>query len=196
MSADPSRRLSPAGDRGRPGPVVRKDADGLRSIGPTWESVTERIIREAQERGEFDDLPGRGRPFVVDENPYAGEMALAFHLLKNAGVAPPWIETDKEVRRLRAAAETLLRRGHAAPLAIRATLRRQLDEAVTAHDDMVRRLNVEAPSVRSHRRPIGRDVALAALDAAFRGEPAVIPGADGDGSGTTDPAAGDPPGRR
>ena len=37
-------------------------------------------------------------------------------------------------------------------------------------DAAVARLNAEAPSVRSHRRPIGRDAALSALDAAFRGE--------------------------
>lgn len=155
---------------------MRKDADGFRSIGPNWESVTERIIREAQERGEFDNLPGHGRPFAVDENPYAGDMALAFHLLKNAGVAPPWIETDKEVRRLRAQAETLLRRAHHASLPIRANLRRQLDETVTAHDDTVRRLNLEAPTIRNHRRAIGRDAALALLDAAFRGEAVTLPG--------------------
>lgn len=29
---------------------------------PQWESPVERAIREAQERGEFDDLPGAGKP--------------------------------------------------------------------------------------------------------------------------------------
>jgi hypothetical protein len=29
---------------------------------PRWESPVEKAIREAQERGEFDDLPGAGRP--------------------------------------------------------------------------------------------------------------------------------------
>lgn len=160
----------------RTGPVVRKDADGVRAIGPTWESVTERIIREAQERGEFDDLPAHGRPFTVDENPYAGEMALAFQILRNAGVAPPWIETDKEVRRLREAYERLLQRAWLAPLPIRATLRREMETVVADHDTAVRRLNSEAPSVRSHRAPIGREAALAALDAAIRGEQTDTPG--------------------
>ncbi len=27
-----------------------------------WESLAERLIREAAERGEFDDLPGAGQP--------------------------------------------------------------------------------------------------------------------------------------
>ena len=29
---------------------------------PRWESPVDRAIREAQERGEFDDLPGSGKP--------------------------------------------------------------------------------------------------------------------------------------
>ena len=29
---------------------------------PRWESPVEKAIREAQERGEFDDLPGAGKP--------------------------------------------------------------------------------------------------------------------------------------
>jgi hypothetical protein len=173
MSVDPSRGGRPSARR--TAPVVRKDADGQRSIAPDWESVTERIIREAMERGEFDDLPAKGRPFVVEENPYAGDMALAFHLLRNAGVAPPWIETDKEVRRLREAYDRLLRRAWQAPLPIRATLRREVAAVVADHDDAVRRLDSEAPTVRNHRRPIGRAAALAAVDAAFRGEPTTDP---------------------
>jgi len=76
MSADPPRGSRAPSDH-RPGPVVRKDADGQRSIGSTWESVSERIIREAQEPGGSDDLPAHGRPLRMDENPHAGDMALA-----------------------------------------------------------------------------------------------------------------------
>lgn len=35
-----------------------------------WESVVERRIREAQERGEFDDLPGAGKPIEGIGEPY------------------------------------------------------------------------------------------------------------------------------
>jgi hypothetical protein len=169
MSIDPPRGPRRAG-HGRQDAVVRKDADGVQSIGPTWESVTERIIREAQERGEFDHLPGHGRPLVVDQNPYAGDMALAFHLLRNARIAPPWIEADKEVRRLRDTIEGSLARAHRAPLPMRASMRRDLERIVADHDAAVLRLNAEAPSPRQHRRPMGRDAALAALERAFRGE--------------------------
>lgn len=63
-----------------------------------WESVVDKAIAEAQRRGEFDDLPGAGQPLRLEENPFAGDWAMAFHALKSAGVAPHWIEAGKEVR--------------------------------------------------------------------------------------------------
>jgi Domain of unknown function (DUF1992) len=35
-----------------------------------WESLVDRQIREAQERGEFDDLPGAGKPIAGLDQPY------------------------------------------------------------------------------------------------------------------------------
>ena len=81
-------------------PIRYRDPMGNLRIAPDWESVIERQIREAMEAGQFDDLPYQGEPLPNDENPYAGEMALAWHVLKNAGVAPPWVEAAKEVAKL------------------------------------------------------------------------------------------------
>lgn len=63
-----------------------------------WENLVERRIREAQERGEFDDLPGKGRPLDLSENPFADpSLGPAFRMLKNAGVAPAFIQERKEL---------------------------------------------------------------------------------------------------
>ena len=35
-----------------------------------WESLIDQRIREAMERGEFDDLPGKGEPIDTSENPF------------------------------------------------------------------------------------------------------------------------------
>ena len=67
----------------------RKDADGKIQAGPTRESLIDRQIREAQEEGQFDNLPHQGAPLPNNDNPLAGDWALAYHMLKNAGVAPP-----------------------------------------------------------------------------------------------------------
>ena len=64
------------------------------------ESAIERQIREAIERGEFENLRGKGKPLDLSENPYTPEdWRLAYKLLQDAGMAPDWIEHDKEIRR-------------------------------------------------------------------------------------------------
>jgi len=71
-----------------------------REFGPLmkWESVVDRAINDAVEQGAFDDLPGAGKPLDLQGNPFNPEWDSAFRTLKNAGMAPPWIEADKEVR--------------------------------------------------------------------------------------------------
>jgi hypothetical protein len=63
-----------------------------------WESLIDQKIREAMEQGEFDDLPGKGRPLDTSENPFEDpEMRLAHRMLRNAGFAPSWIEERKDI---------------------------------------------------------------------------------------------------
>jgi DnaJ family protein C protein 28 len=66
--------------------------------GKHYADYIEEQIREAQARGEFDNLPGMGKPLNLDDNPSAGDKALAYHLLKRNGLAPPEIELAKEIR--------------------------------------------------------------------------------------------------
>jgi hypothetical protein len=66
-----------------------------------FESIAEQKIREAQERGEFDDLPGAGKPLDLEEDRLVPEdLRLAYRILKNAGFLPPELETQKEIRAL------------------------------------------------------------------------------------------------
>ena len=88
----------------------RVDADGNVQVGPNWDTLIERQIREAMESGKFKELPHQGKPLPNDENPHAGDQALAFHILKNAGVAPPWIEANKEANELLAKRDAILER--------------------------------------------------------------------------------------
>lgn len=139
-------------------PVIRRDAEGNERTAPSWETLTERLIREAQEDGIFDDLPGRGRRLPLDDDHYAGEMAVANHVLRNAGALPPWIEADKEVRRQREAIEALLGRAERTPLAARGRLEAELDRLAEAHDHAVTRLDGLAPTVRQQRSRLDRDL--------------------------------------
>ncbi len=53
------------------------------------DDLVESRIRDAQARGEFDGLPGSGRP-LPDEDLTAvpAELRVAFRILKNAGCVP------------------------------------------------------------------------------------------------------------
>jgi hypothetical protein len=63
-----------------------------------WESLIDQKIREAMEQGEFDDLPGKGKPLDTSENPFEDpELRMAHRMLRNAGFAPSWIEERKGI---------------------------------------------------------------------------------------------------
>jgi len=64
--------------------------------------IAEEKIREAMRAGAFDDLPGAGRPLVLDDDTLIPEdLRIAYRILKNAGCLPPEIEARKEAATLR-----------------------------------------------------------------------------------------------
>ena len=79
-----------------------------RPLGMSWHSLIDEKIRQAQERGEFDNLPGAGKPLVLDDNPYAGDRAMAYNFLKSHGMAPREIELGREIDQVMAQAAALL----------------------------------------------------------------------------------------
>ncbi len=64
-----------------------------------FEKIVEERIRIAQEKGEFDDLPGYGKPVKDDDISVPEDLRLAHKMLKNAGFIPPEIELKKEITR-------------------------------------------------------------------------------------------------
>lgn len=57
----------------------------------------ERHILDAQRKGEFDDLPGRGEPLMLDDDLHVPpELRAGYRLLKNAGCLPPELEQRRE----------------------------------------------------------------------------------------------------
>jgi len=58
----------------------------------------EEIIRQAMQEGKFDDLPGKGKPLKLDDNPHQDpDWRVAHHLLKSGGFSLPWIERLGEI---------------------------------------------------------------------------------------------------
>ena len=58
-------------------------------------SPTERKIAEAIKNGEFDDLPGMGKPLSLDD--LARDENLAHRLLVDNGFSLPWIEIKLQI---------------------------------------------------------------------------------------------------
>lgn len=80
-------------------PEAKSQQEKVRKYtGKRFEDYVGEQIREAMERGEFDNLPGAGKPLHLDSDPYAGDKSLAYHILKSQGYAPKEIELAKEIR--------------------------------------------------------------------------------------------------
>lgn len=75
------------------------------------ESMAEKMLREAIEAGEFDNLPGKGQPVDLSENPFENpDLRVVHKLLRDAGFAPAWIEEQKDIAAtFEAARQTLTR---------------------------------------------------------------------------------------
>ncbi|HET9347122.1 MAG TPA: DUF1992 domain-containing protein [Candidatus Limnocylindrales bacterium] len=136
---------------------------------PAREKLIDRQIREAMDEGKFDNLPHQGEPLPLVDDSAAGDWALAYRMLKGASFAPPWIETDKEVRALLARRDAILERAPRSTEIGRRRDEQELREVVRTANAAIFRLNHEAPTARQHRALLDLDAQLAALAAAHRG---------------------------
>lgn len=61
--------------------------------------LVEKLIKDARDRGKFDNLSNHGHPIKIEEeNPYVDEdWRMAYKVMENANVAPAWVELEKEV---------------------------------------------------------------------------------------------------
>jgi len=90
-------------------PSIRKDGE-KREVVWNWGSHVDQMIREAQARGDFDNLPGSGKPLKLEDDVYAGDMASAYRIAKNANAAPLWVQLDREIGQDREALDAMLER--------------------------------------------------------------------------------------
>ncbi len=63
-----------------------------------FEQIAEQKIQEALARGEFDNLPGAGKPIELDDPRFMRrEDRVALHILKRSGYLPPVLAVRKEL---------------------------------------------------------------------------------------------------
>ena len=138
-----------------------------------WEPLVDKMIREAMERGEFDDLPGTGQPIDLSENPFEDpELRTVHRLLRNAGFAPAWIEERKDIdAELQRSRATLLRAkslyGQGGDLVDDVRWQRaakEFREKVGELNQRIRLYNLKAPATAFHRKTIDADSLIIELE--------------------------------
>ena len=129
------------------------------------------IIRRAMEAGQFDNLPGKGKPLNLEDNPHEDPAwRMAHHVLRNGGFSLPWIETLHEIetgleearlalRRVWAWRETSLSEGKDFQW-VEAEWQRAVgafQEQITSLNKRIQSYNLEVPNDRFQRQPLNAE---------------------------------------
>jgi hypothetical protein len=145
-----------------------------------WETIIEEQIRQAIERGDFDNLRGKGKPLNLGDDAFVPQdMRWAYKTMKDAGVAPEWIEENKEIRAELQRLKTLLDNqarwqrdnlAHAKRLAPYDMIKERqhiaekrehtiqfFRERATALNQVIDTFNLKAPSVELHHARVRID---------------------------------------
>lgn len=71
----------------------------MANIFAIFDKIAEEQIRAAMERGEFENIPGKGKPLVLEDDRHIPQdLRLAHKILKNSDCLPPEVELRKEIR--------------------------------------------------------------------------------------------------
>ena len=117
--------------------------------------VAERKIQEALDDGQFDNLPGKGKPIrFEDDLSVPAHQRVAAKILRNARALPEWIQTEKDIERETPKARALrdegiprlLRTiGQPGHLRRRAMFRNEFKDAMDLVNTLILRYNQIAP---------------------------------------------------
>ena len=120
--------------------------------------IAESRIREAMAQGQFDNLPGAGRPLNLEEYFSTPEdWRMAYSILKNANCVPAEVELLNEVSRLeRAVAQTT-----------DGTTRETLQEALTDRQTELAAVLEHSLDARDNRRQCATFLAVQEILRAF-----------------------------
>ncbi len=132
---------------------------------PQWESAVERQIREAQERGDFDALPGRGQPLTW-KNWGEGDWAMAYHVLQQAGETLPWISLARDIEAAEQRLKAMLDEAARLPASERPRARDRYLKEAAALDKMLQEFAFLIPSRRLERGRLPPHIAARQFDAA------------------------------
>ena len=124
------------------------------------QSIAERRIEESMAKGDFDDLPGRGRPLELEDDSHVPpELRMAYKVLKNAGYLPPELADRKEINTIldllehcEDGAEKLRQMQKLDVILMRMKSRRSRSVAITENDPYYEKVVRRITLIRNGRR--------------------------------------------
>ena len=115
---------------------------------PLFQRIAEQRILEAQRAGEFDNLPGRGKPLELEDLSWVPEdLRIGYHVLKNAHVLPAEVELLKDIHIL----EDLLK--HVEDEGERSSLAKSIQWKMIRLD-MLKRRSLDSNTLRMYGRKL------------------------------------------
>jgi hypothetical protein len=67
-----------------------------------FDAVAEKIILDAMENGEFDNIEGKGKPIKYDDDSMVPpDLRMGYKILKNSGHLPPELEQEREIKNIK-----------------------------------------------------------------------------------------------
>ncbi|MCP3033585.1 DUF1992 domain-containing protein [Halobacillus sp. A1] len=73
-----------------------KDNSNLRE-NITYKDHISQIVHEAEKKGDFDNLPGKGKPLNLNDNSINSYDAQLNKILKDNNVLPEWVKLGNEI---------------------------------------------------------------------------------------------------
>ncbi|GAA3550091.1 DnaJ family domain-containing protein [Zobellella aerophila] len=114
------------------------------------DQLAEQAIDKARREGQLDNLPGEGKPLLLEDDSQVPERLRAgYRLLKNGGFLPPELEARKEYLALHALLETV-----EAPQ--KAELQRRIRQLELTLGDRFRQLPTAVKRQAAARKPGSR----------------------------------------
>lgn len=103
--------------------------------------MSEDKVRKAYEKGELDDLPGKGKPLPPDKlKGIPSDLRMAYRVMQNAGFSPEEMDAKKELMTI----EDLIR--HSEDELETEGLRRQLNEKLLKYNSMLSKKGIKTNS--------------------------------------------------
>jgi hypothetical protein len=134
-----------------------------------WNGLVEQRILDGMSKGMFDNLRGAGRPLNLDDDAFVPpELKMAFRMLRSTGLAPLWVEMNKEIREDMARMQRFREHVHSRWERISAVehhhVRQQYLDRINDINSKIVNYNILAPSSQVHMALLIVDEELARFD--------------------------------